>query len=541
MRENLKEYELEFILGMHDPICVKECLFPENLKNPSSWANEDCKLVKIRNYQMAWQPYHWMLCDDTRLKQEENLKKKILTGTCYNLGGRASGKSFDFIQMDIPINSIHTPGDETCLGSATAGFLKKVASPIINTMREHPFFAIFKKQGKSEGIVAGNDMEVQSRNGSVIIGRNEKIDSPEPGVRFQGLHYKTFYYEESSYQTEAGEQKRVDSGSPLGVINRFSGIPDIRIGSPLGKILYNEDNKKYVCRLPQSVRADWNDELRKQKADEYNGESSLAYKLNVLGEIVEGAEGYWDIQRIRKHCLNKDRKIKHFDIDKKRFKNFKQYLVIDRLPAEQIYVCADIGAGARPTEIIIIFYNGKKYQYIYNISLNKLSSQEQAEIFAHIYNKLGSCFIGIDATTDYGIVERLKKDYSFINPAHIFGIDLRKNIDYDFEKNKNTGRILRNNDGSPVLKKMVGIDFAMQQLEYLFYEGHIDIPLDNKFFKEFSDFIVLQSGLRKKYDTSSTDDLHQAFQIFAITRWNYEWETLRNQNNTDTNTCLGTM
>src|SRR3972149_1876660 len=267
-------------------------------------------------------------------------------------------------------------------------------------------------------------------------------------------------------------------------------------------------------------------------AEKYNGESSLAYKLNVLGEIIEGAEGYWDIQRIKKACLNKDKKIKQFDIDKKKYLNFQQYIIIDRLPCQQVYVCADIGAGAKPTEIIILFFDGKKYKIHYNVTLNKLTSQEQSEIFAYIYRKLGSCFIGIDATTDYGIVERLKKDYDFINSKHIYGVDLRKNIDIDFEKNEKTGRILRDNKGKPIVKQMVAIDFAMNQLEHLFYDGIIEVPIFNKFFKEFSDFIVLQSGLRRKYDTSSTDDLHQAFQIFAITRWFNEWEILINQNNT---------
>ena len=87
---------------------------------------------------------------------------------------------------------------------------------------------------------------------------------------------------------------------------------------------------------------------------------------------------------------------------------------------------------------------------------------------------------------------------------------------------------------------MVGIDFAMQQLEKFFYEGKIEVPLFNKFFKEFSDFIVLQSGFRRKYDTSSTDDLHQSLQIFALCQWSYEWENLINKNNTDqSDQCLG--
>ena len=542
MYEKILDSDIEFIGALHDPITLKENLFPENIKAPHLWDDEDCELVKIRNYQFAWQNYSLMYADDDSLSKKENFQKKKDAGTCYNIGSRNTGKSFDFIQMDVPINIILGAGDESCLGSATAGFLKKVANPILNLMREHSFFTIFKKSGKSEGIQGGNDIEIQTKHGHTFYGRNEKVDSPEPGSKFQGLHYKTLFYEEKSYATEAGEEKRVDSGSSLGVIERFSGIPDIKIGSPLGRILYDESLKKWICRLPQYVRDDWDDNRRKEMIEKYNGETSMAYKLNVIGEIIEGAEGFWDIERLKKKVLNKDRRIKQFDIDKKKFKNFKQHIIIDRLPAQQIFCCADIGAGARPTEIIILFYNGKKYQLVYNITLNKLSAREQAKVFAYIYQKMGSCFIGIDATTDYGIVEYLKKDYDFIDNKHIFGIDLRKNIPVDFERNEKTGRILRDKSGKHIVKQMIAIDWAMQQLEDLFYEGSIDIPLDNKFFKEFSGFKVLQTGLRKSYGSSTTDDYHQAFQIFAITRWNNEFETLLNKNNNDSDTsCLGIM
>ena len=81
----------------------------------------------------------------------------------------------------------------------------------------------------------------------------------------------------------------------------------------------------------------------------------------------------------------------------------------------------------------------------------------------------------------------------------------------------------------------------MQQLEDLLYDGILEIGLDSKFFKEFSGFKIIKSGLRNSYGSSTTDDYHQAFQIFAITRWNYEWQQLINQNNTeDDGGCLGT-
>lgn len=540
MYQKLLNEDIDFIATLHDPIAVKECLFPVNIKAPHLWGEEDCDLVRIRNYQMCWQNYSHMFCDDDTLSKKQNFQKKLSAGICYNIGARNSGKSFDFIQMDAPVNIMLAEGRESCLGSATDGFLKKVSNPILNILREHPFFRIFKKTGKSQGIQAGNNIEAQTRHGHTFYGRNEKIGSPEPGTKFHGLHYDTLHYEEISYATEEGEEKRVDSGSSLGVIERFSGIPDIKLGSPLGKILYTEENKKWIARLPQYVREDWDNNRRKYMIDKYNGETSMAYKLNVIGEIIEGAEGFWDIERIKAKCLNKSRRIKIFDIDKKKFANFKKHIVVDRLPATQIYCCADIGAGSRPTEIIIVFFNGSKYQVIYNVLLNKLSSREQAKVFAYIYKKMGGCFIGLDTTTDYGILDYLEKDHK-IPKKHLLGVDLRKNINIGFETNEETGRVIKKN-GRPVIKQMISIDWAMQQLENLFYEGKMDIPLDNKFFKEFTGFKVLSEGLRKSYGSSTTDDYHQAFQIFAITRWNNEWETLINMKNTDNNGgCLGTM
>lgn len=547
MRENIKQSDIDFILGVHDPVCIKESLYPENLKACHTWIESDCKLFKIRNYQRVWQPYNWMLCDDVSLRKEQNLKKKILAGKCYNLGARDIGKSYDFIQADFPLHIVLNPGKESCLISATSGFLKKVASPILNIFRDHAFFKLFQKRGKNTGLNAGENMEIQARTGHTWYGRNEKIGDPEPGQKLQGLHYEILGYEEYSYATSKGEEKRIDSGTSIGEIERFSGIPDIRVDSPLGDVFNNDENKKFICRLPQYVREDWSDAQKKKRADKYKGESSLAFKLNVIGEKQEGAFGFWDIPKIKAACLVKSKQIKQIDIDEKRFKNFEKYLIIDRLPAQQIYMCADIGAGARPTEIAILFFNGTHYDLVYNITLNIKSSQAQAEVFACIYKKLGGCFVGIDATTDYGIVERLKKDYKFIKPEHIYAVDLRKNIPVAYERYPDNpdgtqGKIKRNRDGSPVIIQMIAIDFAMQQLEELMYNGMVKVPLDNKFFKEFSDFLVLQSKIRKTYDTASTDDYHQAFQIFAIVRHEYKWQQLININNTDTGSgCLGSI
>ena len=57
MKENLKQSEIDFICNIHDPICIKETLFPENLKACHTWIEEDCKLIQVyrhltQNYRL---------------------------------------------------------------------------------------------------------------------------------------------------------------------------------------------------------------------------------------------------------------------------------------------------------------------------------------------------------------------------------------------------------------------------------------------------------------------------------------------------------
>jgi hypothetical protein len=66
------------------------------------------------------------------------------------------------------------------------------------------------------------------------------------------------------------------------------------------------------------------------------------------------------------------------------------------------------------------------------------------------------------------------------------------------------------------MKKVNAMEFAMQELERLLYSGKLEIAFDDKFLREFNGYIVKQTGLRKVYGSTTTDDLHQSFQILAI-------------------------
>lgn len=525
MEVSLTEKELEFLEHYFDPTSLTENLIPENFNAPQTW-DEECECVYLYPYQMAMQNYSYMYAIDPRLNKKENFRKKKGAGDCYHIGSRDTGKSF-FLKIDCLLTIIHKIR-EACIASFDFKHLKNVTDPIASFVEAHPFFEIFRLKDSRKKTVARSPFVVTTEHGSLIKAANEKVDSPDPGQAFHSLHYETLYYEEASYMSDEGTKKRVDSGSSIGHIERLSGIPDLRIGSPLTKLLQNPKKKNWIWRLPQYCKESWDNHTRALKVAEYEGENSAAYRLNVEAEIIEGAYGFWDIKRLKNKCFRQDRKIKFFEVSKDNFHKFKNMLMVDRLPgSEQVYICSDIGSSASPSEVIILFFDGEKYKYHYNISLFKLTQKEQAEVFYWLYYKLGSAFIALDSTNldGGGIIDIL---FDMGIPAdHLLKVRFNENIEVDFEKDDN-GNVEFDKAGRPVMKKVRTIDWAMQQLELLFYEGLIEVPIDEKFFKEFNGYIVKQTGMKKVYGSTTTDHLHQSFQCFGICRYFNSENPLKN-------------
>jgi len=521
LQEPLSQKEIDFLECWYDPTALTECLAPVNIKAPHLWSNDDCELVRLRNYQFAMQNYSHMYANDFSLTRKQNFQNRKGAGDLFNIAARNIGKSFLLI-IDAFLTLIHGEADESCVASFDFKHMKKVCQPIANLANFHPFFQIFKRQGKSGVRFTGGGMEIDTITGHVMYGKNEKVESNDPGTDFHGLHYKTFYYEEYSYASLKGTEKRVDSGNSEGYIERPSGIPDIRLDSPLGQILGDPKNQSRICRLPQYVREDWDETSREEMIEKYNGESSYAFKLNVEGQIIEGAQGYWDMERLRKATRygKSGTKVKFFEIDKNKFYKLDQILILDRLPCQQCYISSDIGTTGSPSEIIIIFFDGEKYKYHYNIALYKLSTNEQAQVFKWIYDLIGGAFISLDCTNADGrsILDDLLR--MGIPQEHLIAVRMNKNIEVDFLKDSITGQVVTDNNGQPLMKTERTIDWAMTILERLFYGEKMEIPIQEKFIINFSNFTVKQTGMRRVYGSLNGEDhLHQSFQCFAIAQF----------------------
>jgi len=553
MYEKLSNKEFDFCQTFFDPVSLLENIFPLNINAPSQW-NEDSETIRIRPYQFAMIGYDSLYAYDERKSEKDNLQLRKGAGDIFNISARNIGKSFCGLVGDGVLSLFYYPGVESCIASFDEKHLKEVSEKIANMVEQHKLFEMLHITKGNKKTVGRQPHRIQTQHGHLQIGINEQIYGKNPGTDFHGKHYQRFLYDEASYMSKEGTEKRIDSGSSLGYIERLFGIPDIRVGSHLGDILRDPKNKAWICRLPQYIREDW-DELQKAKmVAQYGGESSMAYKLNVIGDLVEGAEGKWDMERIKKASYVYDRRIKFFEVSKElcadldkitnpaeKIKEFnsriEQKVIITRLPCKKVIVASDIGTTGSPSEVMIVFQDASgKWKYEYQISLFQMTVKEQALFFNWVYEVMGGCFISLDCSNADGRAIRDELIVEFkISQEHLTDFRMQQNIEVDFLKDEK-GKIIRGKNGKPLMKEEGTKEFGLQQLGNILYNGSIEIPHDEKFLREFAGFFERKNGNRLSWGSTTTEHLHDSFILFALAVWQYENKNLQQKNK---KRCLG--
>jgi len=534
MYQKLSEEEIEFMEFFHDSVALTENLIPENTDAPGTW-DEECDCIIIRPYQFALLSYEYMYADDNNLSPRQNFQNKIGAGKLIGITGRNLGKSFLGMDLDACFTIIHYDGDESCISSFDADHLNPRMERIASIIDNHKFFQLYHVTGKKQTV--NRNTGIITANGHKMRKANERVEGNKIGEKYHGMHYKKHFYDEYSYSTNEGNEKRVDSKHSYGAIERLFGIADLRVGSPLGDVLKDPKNKNWICRMPQYVREDWDEKAKEALIEEYGGENSTAYKLNVEAKLTEGAYSKFDMERIRKKCITNEYKIKFFEVDKGNFDKFKDRLVVDRLPCEKVFISSDIGTTGSPSEIIIVFDTGDIYKYHYQISLFKLTVKEQAKVFYWLYHKMGKAYISLDCTNADGRAIRGYLLDMGIPQNHLSDFRMNQNIEIGFEKDKE-GKILKDDKNKPLIKKENTKEFSIQLLEKIFYTGKMEIPYDQKFVKQFTGFYEMGEK-RKSWGTTTEDHLLDSFLFFALCEWENKQKSLDNK--PPTNRCLGVI
>ena len=514
----LTSKEMDLARSLYNPKTLLECLFKEKIENFDSLQQfKDNDFFKLRFYQIPFVSYEYMIANDPKLTDTENFRLKMGSGSGYYYCGRKIGKSLVALLMDLLLDTVYNCNDwVTAFSSFDAVHVKHILEPYIKTVTTHPFFKMFKPHVVRHPVYC-----IDFPLGHKVEGVNMNLASKhKKGSQWERVHASKMYIDEHQYEDEEVVNKRSQSVSERGCIERFAGITSFKRHSPAGKIFDNLEKRNHLVNLPQTVSHMWTPETKQKAIEDYDGEDSLGYKVHVMAQVCEDAEGLYNMESIRA-SYNKKRRIKNFEVSKENYDRFKELIIVERPKiAERIYVSADFGETA-PTEIIImaeIIRNGESfYKYLYNITLHRLVPDEQTEIFKYIAESVSANFIGIDCSEEGG--RQIYRDLSkFYKKENLCWVSFQEKIPVAFAKDTNKNIIMKN--GKPVYEEEYVIDWAVRRLKVLLYDGNkTELAYDYKLDKQFGGMKSMFTGNRVKYGHLTEDHLHSAFQVWAIMEW----------------------
>jgi hypothetical protein len=516
MLTKIKNEELIMYQTLTHPISGSEILF-HDFDSLGSWDKE--KFGHIRVYQYPMLSFDSLFLADPKLSEKENHLIKNGLGEAYNLGGRLTGKSIISIIVDALSAIFNKTFNWGLISSYDAIHVRGIFEKIISSLENHLIMRLLNPK-----ILRSPSYKITTDNGCLLESVNMNIMGKNPGGQFFGKHADKMWMEESSFLTKEVSAKMLMSQSENGSINRFSGMTTFSKHAPMGKIFLDLKNNARVTNLPSYVNPTWNTKKEEDAILEFGGRESIGYKVQIEGKVVEDSDSVYDIERIRE-SYNTKVDIKTFEITKDNFFRFKEILVIEKLVnADFCYLCSDIGEGAAPTEIIIIFKVKDKYKYTYNITATRLSSDEQEEFFKFIIEVIKPNIIGLDTTSGMGkaIASKLTKMY----PENVIWVSFNEKIRIDYEKNEK-GDFIIDAKGQYQYKEEYITDWSIQRLKHLFYNNKMECLTDYKLDVQFSGIVATRSGLRTVYASKTANHLHQAFQVFSIVEWQSEFSTLK--------------
>lgn len=536
LKKTLSEEELEFCELFYNPKCMIECLYPKGAMQ--TW-NEEGECLTVRNYQIPLIQYDTVLADDDKLTDQENFQRRIDAGTLFVILGRKLGKSFIALIGNMILKLIYYSGREMTCAAYDEKHMGKIMDKMRSFFSSHDFFHQYKKS-----IKGSPEYTLETVNGNILYGVNETVKGKDPGANWWGHHTDINFQDEIQAESDAAYSKKIDAIGEMGCIEVLCGIPLVTKVSPLGKILKDRTKQKNILRFPQYISTFWNQKVREERERQYGGTNTVGYKVNVEAELIEGAEGAFDMQRVRDN-YDPNKVIKAFEITKETYSQYFNILVLDSyVNAEKIFVFADIGDTAA-TEIGIAFKVNDKYHLVYNITAFRLSDKELSDMLKWIFKKVNADFIAVDCTImGKPIYRQLSEALDIVKDGkvikRVIWCAFNESVTVGYEKDDNGGVLLDAN-GRPVEKVENTLIFAVQRLREMFYEKQFVIP-DNfiKFDEEMSSYLQLVSGNRVMFDSvGGADHTVQMMEVFAILIWQTEQLPALNINMKPKKTSLG--
>lgn len=302
------------------------------------------------------------------------------------------------------------------------------------------------------------------------------------------------------------------------VIHNCSGMTNFTRHSPAGKAFYEPENQKYVVNLPQSVNPTWNEKKREQMKKDYQGETTIGFRVFVDGEVVEDGVSLLDMQRVRK-CYKKI-PYKLIELDKKRYEAFngaiENLIHVTRADnVEEVYLAMDVGVTGT-TEILVVGRIKDKFRLLYNIVISGLKIEEKLNCIKYIAEQMNANIIALDTNEGQGsgLADLLESVYG---TTKVFRFKGTMNIETSIEKDENGGDLIRK--GKPVYKEERMASFSVLRLQKFLYDEEFEVPVEDlKFDNQMSQVVAMVSKASGKvlYDCVAEENHYfDAWKILA--------------------------
>lgn len=524
LTEKIKESEIRLMEAWHTPRELSESLF-SNFDDFGEFEEELGHSLRL--YQIPMLSGESLIDFETTAKhhnltEKQTFKLRENVGSIINVGARKYGKTQITLRLDIAISLVHDNKQQNCFYSIDEKRVRGVLDHIRFFCEHHPIGRLWKVKCQYKPDIKFKGV----KNGWELIGVNMTIRGKDPGGQFYQVHAKKIWGEEVSFETQEIYEKRKESISELGAIIRLAGMTDFTRHSPIGKMFFDRKNKSKVCNLPQYVSPYWDEDEKADRIETYGGEDEPRFRVFVGGEVLTDSEYEFDMERIEEF-INRKNKIIRYELKKDRFKMFRSFIVVERPKnADRIFICADIGDGARgATEIIIVSEIGDKYKPLYNVTLYNYKHDEQLEVFKYIIEKMEANVIALECGEALGrtLADDFEKLYSEENVVRYAGnLKVRTGFKFIPGVTKDGKKIPeRDKNGKLIYKEEFMSEWSVRRLKELLYGGRYILSEDNKFEKQFESVVSVKSGTRVTYPclNPSGDHYFDAWKVMAIAQW----------------------
>lgn len=521
MIEKATKEELLLSRYLADPLYATKILF-SNLNNLTDF-NDECSYVRL--YQIPYLGFDTVYLEDSSLTDQQNFDIKKGLAERYVFGGRLNGKSLIAVIIDVLLAILNRTFEWAVVCSYDEDHVKQVMEKIILPLEHHPIFRFFNSKNNTQ-----RKPYRITVNKCLLESVNDNVGGRDPGAHHVGKHYDKRYQEESSFLSRIVTNKRKMSISEKGCVNVYSGMTTFNRNSPIGEIFFNKKYKNRIVNTPSYANPTWNKQKEEEAIEEFQGRNSPNYLVQIEGRVIDSMGTALDMDKIYS-CILKDKNdnpiaVKHIEITKENYFRYKDILSTLNKPnnVDECIVALDKGEGNAPTEIIIIYKINDKYKYTHNITLRKLGLDEDEELITYIFEKLKANVIGIDATSASGrtVAGHLDNKY----PGHVIAVNFNAKIPVNFERDKETGELLRDTEGNPVYKYEHAKTWSIEQIKDIFYSEKVSCYYDVKMINQFNGLQCLPKQMGFEYKPTTEDHLFQAWQVFAILLWNIRFKII---------------